>query len=100
MHIGHIGGVEAGDIKARQATTAKKHAVHAIYIGGVETGDIKNGQFATPSKHNSHVGHIGGVESFTEIYGGQLRTVIEHLSTVGIGINETCPGDDSPHPVF
>jgi hypothetical protein len=36
MHIGHIGGVEAGDIKAGQTTAPIEHGSHIIYVGGIE----------------------------------------------------------------
>ena len=97
MHIGHIRGVEAGEVKAGQTTAPLEHGSHTIYIRCVETGEIKICQLATSLKHSTHVGHVGGVETVTELDGGQLRTIVEHLSTTRIGMDGAGRGGDMPH---
>ena len=73
---------------------------HGNDIGGVETGDIEARQTTTAIEHGIHVFYIGGVEAIAKLDGGQLWTIVEHLSTIGIGIKETGPGGDTPHFAF
>ena len=79
-HGNDIGGVEIGEVKARQATATHKHCIQVSYVGGVETGDIQACQVLTRLEESTHVGHSRSVE-VGKVETGKIATTRKHAES-------------------